>query len=141
MIDDFAHNADKVAATLKTARLRGKRIVAVFQPHGYGPTRFLRKDFVATFARELGSGDRLYMLEIHYAGGTAMRDLSSADIVAEIADKGIDAAFAPSRDWLVDRIAEVAKPGDIVIVMGARDPSLTALARSILEAIGQVETA
>ena len=141
VIDDFAHNADKVAATLKTARLRGKRIVAVFQPHGYGPTRFLRKDFVATFARELGPGDRLYMLEIHYAGGTAMRDLSSADIVAEIADKGIDAAFAPSRDWLVDRIAEVAKPGDIVIVMGARDPSLTALAQSILEAIGQVETA
>ena len=140
VVDDFAHNADKVAASLKTARLRGKRIVAVFQPHGYGPTRFLRKDFVATFARELSAGDQLYMLEIHYAGGTAMRDLSSADIVAEIADRGIDAAFAPSRAWLVDRIAQAARPGDIVIVMGARDPSLTALAQSILDAIGQAET-
>ena len=113
----------------------------MFQPHGYGPTRFLRKDFVATFARELSPLDRLYMLEIHYAGGTAMRDLSSADIVAEIAERGIDAAFAPSRDWLVARIAEVAKPGDVVIVMGARDPSLTALARSILDAVGEAETA
>ena len=75
------------------------------------------------------------MLEIHYAGGTATRDLSSADIIAEIAARGVAAEFAPSRSWLVERIAREARPGDLVLVMGARDPSLTAFAGSILAAI------
>ena len=64
------------------------RVLAIYQPHGYGPTRFLRRDFVTTFARELGPDDRLFMLEVFYAGGTATRDFSAADIVAEIAALG-----------------------------------------------------
>ena len=71
VIDDFAHNADKIAAALATAQLDAPRVLAVYQPHGYGPTRFLRHDFVDTFARELRPGDRLWMLEVFYAGGTA----------------------------------------------------------------------
>ena len=79
--------------------------------------------------------DRLWMLEVFYAGGTATRDFSAADIVAEIGAHGANAEFAPSREWLVARIAEAARPGDLVLVMGARDPSLSALARTILAAI------
>jgi UDP-N-acetylmuramate--alanine ligase len=135
VIDDFAHNADKIAAALATAKLRAGRVLAVYQPHGYGPTRFLRGDFVATFARELRRDDRLFMLEVFYAGGTAARDFSAAEIVAEVAEKGADATFAPSRDWLVARLAEEARPGDLVLVMGARDPTLTGLAREIVAAI------
>jgi len=135
VIDDFAHNAEKIAAAIKTANLRANRVLAIYQPHGYGPTRFLRKDFVATFARELDARDRLWMLEVFYAGGTATRDFSAADIVAEIGAHGVDAEFAPSREWLIARIADAARPGDLVLVMGARDPSLSALARAILAAI------
>ena len=135
MIDDFAHNADKIAAALKTAHLGGHRVLAVYQPHGYGPTRFLRQDFVTTFARELAGDDRLWMLEVFYAGGTASRDFSAADIVAEIAARGRKAEFAPSRPWLIARIAKEARAGDLVLVMGARDPSLTDLARAILKEI------
>jgi UDP-N-acetylmuramate--alanine ligase len=138
VIDDFAHNAEKIAAAIRTARLRSKRVLAIYQPHGYGPTRFLRSDFVRTFARELRPHDCLWMLEIFYAGGTATRDLSAADIVAEIAAKGARAEFAPSRQWLVERVAEEAQEGDLVLVMGARDPSLTELARVILAAIERV---
>ena len=76
------------------------------------------------------------MLEIFYAGGTARRDFSAADLVAEIAARGVAVEFAPSRDALVERIAETARSGDVVIVMGARDPSLTDLGREILGAIG-----
>jgi UDP-N-acetylmuramate--alanine ligase len=137
VVDDFAHNADKIAAAIRTAHLRAKRVLAIYQPHGYGPTRFLRPDFVATFARELKSEDRLWMLEVFYAGGTATRDFSAADIVAEIAARGTAAEFASSRDWLIAKIAEQARPGDIVLVMGARDPSLTELARSVLAALEQ----
>ena len=135
VIDDFAHNADKIAAAIKTAKLRANRVLAIYQPHGYGPTRFLRKDFVATFARELEARDRLWMLEVFYVGGTATRDFSAADIVAEIGAHGANAEFAPSREWLIARIADAARPGDLVLVMGARDPSLSALARAILAAI------
>ncbi len=135
VIDDFAHNAEKIAAAIRTAKLRSSRVLAIYQPHGYGPTRFLRRDFVTTFARELGPEDRLWMLEVFYAGGTATRDFSAADIVAEIGARGATAEFAPSREWLVQRIAHEARPGDLVLVMGARDPSLTALARAILAGV------
>jgi UDP-N-acetylmuramate--alanine ligase len=135
IIDDFAHNAEKITAAIRTAKLRAKRVLAIYQPHGYGPTRFLRRDFVTTFARELGADDRLWMLEVFYAGGTATRDFSAADIVAEIGARGIAAEFAPSREWLVQRIAGEARAGDLVLVMGARDPSLTALARAILAGV------
>jgi len=137
VIDDFAHNADKIAATLATAKLNATRVLAVYQPHGYGPTRFLRRDFVDTFTRELRRGDRLWMLEVFYAGGTASRDFSAADIVEEIAENGVKAEFAPSRAWLAARIAEVASAGDTVLVMGARDPSLTDLAREIVAELGR----
>jgi UDP-N-acetylmuramate-alanine ligase len=139
VVDDFAHNAEKIAAAMKTAHLRAKRVLAIYQPHGYGPTRFLRKDFVATFARELAPDDNLWMLEVFYAGGTATRDFSSADIVAEITSLGANAEFAATREWLVTRIAEEARPGDLVLVMGARDPSRTELARAILVAIEDAE--
>ena len=46
--------SEKIAAAIRTAKLRAKRVLAIYQPHGYGPTRFLRRDFVTTFARELG---------------------------------------------------------------------------------------
>ncbi len=72
------------------------------------------------------------MLEVFYAGGTATRDFSAADIVEEIKARGTLAEFAPSRDWLIRRITEEARDGDVVLVMGARDPSLTALAGSLL---------
>jgi UDP-N-acetylmuramate--alanine ligase len=78
---------------------------------------------------------------VFYAGGTATRDFSAADIVAEIAANGPRAEFAPSREWLAARIAEEARTGDLVLVMGARDPSLSELARAILDRIEAAPTA
>jgi UDP-N-acetylmuramate--alanine ligase len=135
VVDDFAHNAEKIAAAIRTAKLRGKRVLAIYQPHGYGPTRFLRQDFVQTFSGELAPGDHLWMLEVFYAGGTATRDFSAADIVEEIKALGTQAAFAPSREWLIARIAKEARADDVVLVMGARDPSLTPFAKDILGAL------
>jgi UDP-N-acetylmuramate--alanine ligase len=144
VIDDFAHNPAKLSAAIRTARRRAEgrapggkdgRVIAVYQPHGFGPTRFLREDFVETFANELHGADRLWLLEIFYAGGTATRDFSAADIAIQVRNRGGNAAFAPSRAKLVDAVAAEAKPGDVVIVMGARDPSLTGVARAIVHAI------
>ena len=107
-------------------------MLAVYQPHGYGPdalpARGLRETRSPTTLRP---DDRLWLLEIFYAGGTAVRDFSSADIVRDIAARGAHAEFAPSREALIERIAEAAEPGDLVLVMGARDPSLTEFARAV----------
>ncbi|MFM8558745.1 MAG: hypothetical protein ACKOC6_03940 [bacterium] len=53
----------------------------------------------------------------------------------DIAARGRTAEFAPSREWLAARLAEVAEPGDLVLIMGARDPSLTTFARDVLAAL------
>jgi len=135
VVDDFGHNPAKIAASIRAAHLRAGRVLAVFQPHGYGPLRFLRADFVETFATELGPLDRLWLLEVFYAGGTAIRDISSADVVADLKGRGVQARFAPGREALVAELAAAAGPGDLVLVMGARDPSLTAFAQAILAAL------
>ncbi len=140
VVDDFGHNPAKVAASLQAAHLRvgeGGRVLAVFQPHGFEPLKFLRADFVAAFAAELAPADRLWFLEVFYAGGTAARDISSADVIGDLVARGTGAEVAPSRDWLVERLAVDAKSGDLILVMGARDPSLTELAESILARIAR----
>jgi UDP-N-acetylmuramate--alanine ligase len=134
VIDDFAHNPAKIRAALRTAQRRApRRVLAIYQAHGYGPTRFLRNDLVATFAGTLRSEDRLWMPEVFYAGGTAVRDFSAAHLIDEIAARGVKAEFAEDRSEIIERIGAEARPGDLVLVMGARDPSLTDFARSLLE--------
>ena len=132
VVDDFGHNPAKIAASLRTARLRAGRVLAVFQPHGFGPLRFLRADLAEMFAAELSSVDRLWMLEAFYAGGTATMDISSADLVADLRKNGCAATFANSREALVETLVHEARPGDLVLIMGARDHSLTGLAKEIL---------
>lgn len=135
VIDDYAHNPDKVRAALAAARLRAARVLAVYQPHGYGPTRFLKDDLIAAFSEALRAEDRLWLAEIYYAGGTAVKDISSRDIAGPIAAAGKKAAFLPDRAAIAAEIAKEARPGDLVLVMGARDPGLGAYARSLLQAL------
>ncbi len=135
VVDDFAHNPAKLEAAIATAQRRAARVLAIYQPHGYGPTRFLWDAYVETLARVLRQQDRLWLLEIFYAGGTADRSISSRELAAEIAARGADARFAPGREALAEAVAAEARSGDLVLVMGARDPSLTALARNVLAAL------
>ncbi|HEX4846026.1 MAG TPA: Mur ligase domain-containing protein, partial [Geothrix sp.] len=135
VVDDFGHNPAKVTASIRAAHLRAGRVLAVFQPHGFGPLKFLRAEFVGAFATELAPMDRLWFLDVFYAGGTAAKDITSGEVVADIAARGVAAELAPSREWLVERLATEAREGDLILVMGARDPSLTDLAKAILEGL------
>lgn len=142
VIDDFAHNPDKIAAALAAARIRTRgRILAFFQPHGFGPTRFLRTALVKTFATDLRPQDVLWMPEIYFAGGTVTRDLSAADLIGEIAAAGRDARFGADRVTLAGAIAAEARTGDLVLVMGARDPSLTGFGRGIVDELERKQSA
>ncbi len=134
VIDDFAHNPDKIAAALATARQRTEsRVLAIFQPHGFGPTKFLKNALVNTFSEHLRPRDILWMPEIFFAGGTVNRDISSTDLTGTITSNGKDARFVPQRGDLPRILAQEAKSGDIILVMGARDPSLTDFCEEILQ--------
>lgn len=132
VIDDFAHNPDKIAASLATLAGRGSRTLALFQPHGFGPMRLMRRELVDCFVEHLRPDDILYMPEILYLGGTATQDISSADIVDEVRARGRQAGFYPTRDEAGAAMVAAARPGDILAVMGARDDSLTDFARDLL---------
>jgi UDP-N-acetylmuramate--alanine ligase len=131
VVDDFAHNPAKVAAALATARERSRRVLAFFQPHGFAPMRFMRAELTAAFAAGQRPEDRLFLPEIFYTGGTAVRDLSSRDLCADVSALGGHAAFLESREDLRRIVRDTAAPGDCILIMGARDPSLGDFARSV----------
>ncbi len=134
VVDDYAHNGEKLRAALTAAQAGGARVVALFQPHGFGPARFLRAELRALLPRVLRPQDRFCYSEIFYAGGSVAKDVSSrmlADDLAASRDCGWAADHAAARAWAVRE----ARPGDTILVMGARDPDLPALARAIFTAL------
>jgi UDP-N-acetylmuramate--alanine ligase len=136
VIDDFAHNPAKIAAVVTAARGLSKRIIAAYQPHGFGPTRFLKDDYLSTFRTVFTTGDSLYLLPIYYAGGTAVKDISSEDLISSLGEVSFHAQAVKDRDELLNKLAENAHAGDSVLLMGARDPSLSGLARKIINLFG-----
>ena len=132
VIDDFGHNPEKVAATLATLRRHPGRIIAFFQPHGFGPLRQMGAELAEVLATRLGSGDVTILCDPVYFGGTVDRSVSSEPVAAMIAAAGGRAEHLPERAACADRIVALARPGDRIVVMGARDDTLTAFAKDIL---------
>jgi UDP-N-acetylmuramate-alanine ligase len=131
VIDDFAHNGEKVAAVIAAARLRGRRLVVFFQPHGFAPLRFLRGDFAAAFARSLRPGDLLFLAPVYFAGGTVAKDIASDDLAEDLADLGVHDVAVVDHERFAVAVDALAREGDVVLVLGARDPSLPDLAREV----------
>lgn len=135
VIDDYAHNPKKIQAAIDTVRLKSARLRVVFQPHGYGPTRFLKKELVSVFAEKLSPDDVLFMPEIFYAGGTADKTISSEGIINDLKERGVNAFFFNKRDDIVNDLKSRVAPGDCVLVMGARDDSLTDFCHAVLNSL------
>lgn len=132
VIDDFGHNPDKVAATLATLKAHPGRVIAFFQPHGYGPLRQMGHELAQTFARLLGPDDLTILCDPVYFGGTVDRSEGSERIVRLIREGGGQAEHIPAREDCAARMAELARPGDRIVVMGARDDTLTVFAKDLL---------
>jgi len=137
VVDDFAHNPAKIAAAVNAARGLSDRIIAVYQPHGFGPTRFLKDEYIATMRTIFRQDDSLYLLPIYYAGGTAQRDICSEDIIEGLGPVSFNAQAVKDRDELLNRLKVDARPGDCVLVMGARDPSLPSLVEKVADLFGK----
>ena len=136
VIDDFAHNPDKIAATLATLHDFPGRLLILFQPHGFGPLRLMRREFVECFASHLAPEDVLVMPEPVYFGGTVDRSVSSGDIVADIQAAGRKAQAFADRDACGEYLLSQVRPGDRMVVMGARDDTLSTFAQALLRNLG-----
>ncbi len=132
IIDDFAHNPDKIAATLATLHAFPGRLLVMFQPHGFGPLRLMKNELIACFADHLRQDDILVMPDPAYYGGTTNRTVTSEDITRGVSDKGHQALHLADRAACGDKLASLAKPGDRIVIMGARDDTLSEFASNLL---------
>lgn len=133
VLDDYAHNPAKCAASIKACQPLAEKVVAWFQPHGYGPTRFLRQDFVEEISNTLRENDEIWMSEIFYAGGTAVKDISANDLIEDIKAKGKKAYFVEDRNQFLETVRSSLSNNSVLLLMGARDPSLEEFCKDLYE--------
>ena len=133
LIDDYAHNPAKCAASIAACQPVAPKVIAWFQPHGYKPTRFLRDDFVQEIAAVLRPEDEIWMSEIFYAGGSAVKDISANDLIQDIKKLNKQAYFVEDRNMFVDVVRPHLTGQVVLLLMGARDPSLELFAGEVFK--------
>ena len=132
LIDDFAHNPDKVAASIAALKDYAGRLIVMFQPHGFAPMKQTGKDIMKAFANNFDKEDILIMPDIYFIGGTADKSISSADLIKVAQELGVNAHYIAKKDEVEKFILSQAKSGDRIIIMGARDNTLPDFSRKIL---------
>lgn len=135
IIDDFAHNPSEVAAAIKACQQISERVIAWFQPHGYGPLRFMHEELAERVSETLRDNDCFIMSDVYYAGGTVNRDIGSEVVINAIQCKHKSALYIPNRSNLPSLLNGMVQPGDVILTMGARDPSLSEFAVRVLEVL------
>lgn len=129
VIDDYAHNPHKISSLMETVRRLRPKVCYIFQPHGFGPTRLMKKEYIQSFVENLRDSDHLILLPIYYIGGTASKDISSQDLADGIKAGGKSTEVIESREEVLSRINEY----ETYIVFGARDESLSDFAKEIAD--------
>ena len=132
VVDDFAHNPEKIAASISALTHHYKRITLLYQPHGYGPLRSGRPLYEAAFEKTLRRKDRLYITEPVYFGGTVTKSDDAQVLADQLNKSGRDAQFLEHRDGLLPLLAEVGAE-EALVIMGARDDTLTTFAHDVLK--------
>ncbi len=135
VIDDFAHNPEKIEATLKTLKSYEGRLICIYQPHGFKPTKMLRAGIVKAFDTFLDLDDTLIMQEIYFAGGTAEKDISSLDLVKDLEKTGKRVHFISDRKKIIALVKGLATKNDRIVIMGARDDTLHDFSLEVFEAL------
>lgn len=135
VIDDFAHNPAEVASAIEACRQISSRITAWFQPHGYGPLRFMHEELAKRVSDILRDSDTFIMSDVYYAGGTVNKDIGPEVVIEEIVKHHKNARLIAERDKFVAGVKANLRPGDVILLMGARDPSLSDFALDVLAAL------
>ena len=122
VFDDYAHHPTEVTATLAAARVvaGSGRVVVAFQPHRYTRT----KVFAAALGEALGAADEVVVMEVYSAGEAAVPGASGASVAAAVPLPAGRVAFEPSWSAVAAELARRARPGDIVLTLGAGDVTM-----------------
>ena len=136
IFDDYAHNPAKIAAACAAVQPAAGRLFAVWRPHGYGPLKLMLVELADALAGVLRPQDTALILPVFYAGGTAQASVHAGDLVAALAARGVAAELAPDYGALEARLRAALRPGDVVLLMGARDPDLPLCARRLAAPAG-----
>ena len=127
--DDYAHNPEKIISCLETMRALGSgRVLAVFQPHGYGPLGFMRDSLFEYLEKTLTLQDHFVLLEPYYAGGTTSFKPTSREVISDWKARSAHPELystQPDREALAAFLHAEARPDDVIVIMGARDNSLS----------------
>lgn len=129
VVDDYAHNPEKIRAALQALAPYHRRIIAVWRPHGYRPLSSMMDGLAKCFSEFCVAGGALMLLPVYDAGGTADRTVRSDVLASRIGHHGAEVV---TEGVVEERAVALAKPGDAVLIMGARDPFLPELARRIV---------
>jgi UDP-N-acetylmuramate--alanine ligase len=133
LIDDYGHHPVEMAAVLQAARgaFPGQRIVLAFQPHRYTRTRDCFEDFV----KVMGQADAVLLTEVYAAGESPIVAADGRSLARAMRVAGhVEPIFVDEVSALPKAIAEHAKGGDVVIVMGAG--SIGAVPAQVVELVG-----
>lgn len=117
LVDDYGHHPSEIRATIEAARLRApRRVWAIFQPHRYSRTKLLMDEFAGCFE----GCDRVYVLDVYAASEPAIPGVTSQRLVERISELGFPRArYAPSEPAVIREVLEQARPGDLVLTIGA----------------------
>ena len=140
VIDDFAHNPDKIDATLASLRAQPGRLLLVFQPHGFGPLAKMGNELADSLANGMAAGDRLYLPDPVYHGGTTERVHGSDWLAEQVRERGAEAEHIAERAQIGEALVAEARPGDRIVIMGARDDTLIDFARGLVEGLGETSS-
>ncbi|MCK5850668.1 MAG: hypothetical protein KAH23_07100 [Kiritimatiellae bacterium] len=133
VVDEYAHNPAKIRAAWQTVAAYHERMIVVWRPHGYGPLKTMMDGLEETFVELSAKADKVFVMSVYDAGGTADRSIQSDVLVERLCERGIDAQYIDTAENLTHEVLNVVRTGDAVLVMGARDPGLSGLAREILK--------
>ncbi len=133
--DDYAHNPEKIASCIRAAQeISTGKVFAVFQPHGFGPFGFMRRALLDELEKVLRPKDEFILLPPFYAGGTSSLKPTSREVSASYQQGGTKKySCYESRTELANYLRSVVKNGDIILIMGARDNSLSDYAKSLTD--------
>jgi UDP-N-acetylmuramate--alanine ligase len=131
VVDDYGHNPAKLAAAWSAVSTPDNRVLGAWRPHGYGPLRTMLEPLTDAFAAVCRANDKLWLLPVYDAGGTADRSVNSAALVAKTKARGVAVKWVADYEALSVELVHEARPGDTILVMGARDPRLPVFAREM----------
>ncbi len=131
--DDYAHNVEKIIASISALQeTTNGCLITIFQPHGFGPLKFMRHELLPALEKRLRPRDCFAMLPPYYAGGTTSFKPTSEEVITAYQQQGAGHYhYFPDRQTAASYLLNHTTDNDTVLILGARDNSLSDWAKAL----------